>query len=98
MSRYEFDFLFSCMMSLKQSREFHENDFAIQMLEFRVLNVHSGTESFRGRLPLTPGSYLTWFGFSEEGQLGSFDSKVHLISGILPVKYLSLRINLIQTE
>ncbi|XP_027168941.1 WD repeat and HMG-box DNA-binding protein 1-like [Coffea eugenioides] len=46
-----------------------------QMLEFRVLNVRSATESLRGRLPLTPGSYLTWFGFSEEGQLGSFDSK-----------------------
>lgn len=70
----------------------------MQMLEFRVLNVRSATESLRGRLPLAPGSYLKWFGFSEEGQLGSFDSKVHLISGILPVKYSSLRINLVQTE
>ncbi|KAG8387949.1 hypothetical protein BUALT_Bualt02G0074400 [Buddleja alternifolia] len=46
-----------------------------QMLEIRVLNIPHGTESLRGRLPLTPGSYLTWFGFSEEGQLSSFDSK-----------------------
>lgn len=35
-----------------------------------------GTEPLKGRLPLTPGSQLTWFGFSEEGQLSSYDSKV----------------------
>ncbi|KAL6995003.1 hypothetical protein U1Q18_005137 [Sarracenia purpurea var. burkii] len=46
-----------------------------QMLEFRVFNICNGTQSIRGRLPLTPGSYLTWFGFSEEGQICSFDSK-----------------------
>ncbi|EYU38153.1 hypothetical protein ABFS82_04G141100 [Erythranthe guttata] len=46
-----------------------------QMLEFRVFNISHGTQSLRGRLPLTPGSSLTWFGFSEEGQLSSFDSK-----------------------
>ncbi|KAL2479109.1 transducin family protein/WD-40 repeat family protein [Forsythia ovata] len=46
-----------------------------QMLEFRVFNIHNGTQSLRGRLPLTPGSCLTWFGFSEEGLLSSFDSK-----------------------
>ncbi|PWA90383.1 transducin family protein / WD-40 repeat family protein [Artemisia annua] len=45
-----------------------------QMLEFSVFNVPNGTETIRGRLPLTPGSCLTWFGFSEEGQLTSFDS------------------------
>lgn len=47
-----------------------------QMLEFRVFNVSNGTQLVRGRLPLTPGSCLTWFGFSEEGQLSSFDSMV----------------------
>ncbi|KAA8541101.1 hypothetical protein F0562_025064 [Nyssa sinensis] len=46
-----------------------------QMLEFRVFNIRNGTQPVRGRLPLTPGSCLTWFGFSEEGQLCSFDSK-----------------------
>ncbi|KAL4584152.1 hypothetical protein LXL04_008743 [Taraxacum kok-saghyz] len=45
-----------------------------QMLEFRVYNVGNGTQPIRGRLPLTPGSTLTWFGFSEDGQLSSFDS------------------------
>ncbi|XP_059644815.1 protein ENHANCER OF LHP1 1 [Cornus florida] len=46
-----------------------------QMLEFRMFNVCNGTQPIRGRLPLTPGSCLTWLGFSEEGQLCSFDSK-----------------------
>ncbi|KAL6552609.1 hypothetical protein OROHE_007973 [Orobanche hederae] len=46
-----------------------------QMLEFRVFNIPHGTKPLRGRLSLTPGSCLTWFGFSEEGQLSSFDSK-----------------------
>ncbi|XP_051117098.1 protein ENHANCER OF LHP1 1 isoform X2 [Andrographis paniculata] len=46
-----------------------------QMLEFRVFNVLHGAQTFRGKVPLTPGSCLTWFGFSEEGQLSSYDSK-----------------------
>ncbi|PON84352.1 Guanine nucleotide-binding protein, beta subunit [Trema orientale] len=46
-----------------------------QMLEFRVFNIYNGTQPLRGRLPLTPGSHLTWFGFSDEGQLSSYDSK-----------------------
>ncbi|GAV56511.1 WD40 domain-containing protein/DUF3639 domain-containing protein, partial [Cephalotus follicularis] len=46
-----------------------------QMLEFRVFNISNGTQSLRGRLPLTPGSNLTWFGFSEVGQLSSYDTK-----------------------
>lgn len=46
-----------------------------QMLEFRVFNISTGTQSLRGRLPITPGSHLAWFGFSEEGQLSSYDSK-----------------------
>ncbi|XWS51275.1 hypothetical protein CRYUN_Cryun12cG0162700 [Craigia yunnanensis] len=46
-----------------------------QMIEFRIFNISKGTQRFKGRLPLTPGSYLTWFGFSEEGQLSSYDSK-----------------------
>lgn len=62
---------------------FHVNASALQMLEFRILNVSSAAQLTRGRLPLTPGSCLSWFGFSEEGQLGSFDSKVCLTSGFL---------------
>uniref|UniRef100_A0A5B7B1E7 Putative WD repeat and HMG-box DNA-binding protein 1 n=1 Tax=Davidia involucrata TaxID=16924 RepID=A0A5B7B1E7_DAVIN len=46
-----------------------------QMLEFRVFNICNGSQPIRGRLPLTQGSCLTWFGFNEEGQLCSFDSK-----------------------
>nr|XP_012567793.1 WD repeat and HMG-box DNA-binding protein 1 [Cicer arietinum] len=46
-----------------------------QVLEFRLFNIQHGTQPLRGRLPLTPGSYLSWFGFSEEGQLYSYDSK-----------------------
>ncbi|EOY22185.1 Transducin family protein / WD-40 repeat family protein isoform 1 [Theobroma cacao] len=46
-----------------------------QMLEFRIFNISKGTQPFKGHLPLTPGSYLTWFGFTEEGQLSSYDSK-----------------------
>lgn len=49
-----------------------------QMLDFGVYNVSNGTQPIRGRLPLTPGSCLTWFGFSEEGQLSSYDSMVCL--------------------
>ncbi|KAF3957802.1 hypothetical protein CMV_017222 [Castanea mollissima] len=46
-----------------------------QMLEFTVFNISTGTQSLKGHLPLTPGSHLAWFGFSEEGQLSSYDSK-----------------------
>ncbi|XP_073059203.1 protein ENHANCER OF LHP1 1-like [Primulina eburnea] len=45
------------------------------MFEYRVFNIPNGTRPLRGRLPLTPGSCLKWFGFSDEGQLSSFDSK-----------------------
>ncbi|XP_031287582.1 WD repeat and HMG-box DNA-binding protein 1 [Pistacia vera] len=55
-----------------------------QMLEFRVFNVAKGTQPLKGRLPVTPGSSVAWFGFSEEGQLSSSDSK-----GVLRV-YTSL--------
>lgn len=46
-----------------------------QMLEFTLFNIPKGTQPVRGRLPLTPGSSLTWLGFSEEGHLSSYDSK-----------------------
>lgn len=52
------------------------NDLFMQVLEFRLFNIPHGTQLLRGRLPLTPGSSLHWFGFSEEGQLCSYDSKV----------------------
>ncbi|KAK9669066.1 hypothetical protein RND81_13G106900 [Saponaria officinalis] len=45
-----------------------------QMLEFKILNISNGTQPLKGRLPLSPGSSLTWFGFSEEGQLAFYDS------------------------
>ncbi|XP_021757215.1 WD repeat and HMG-box DNA-binding protein 1-like [Chenopodium quinoa] len=46
-----------------------------QMLEFRVFNISNGTQPLKGCLPLSPGSNLTWIGFSEEGHLASYDSK-----------------------
>ncbi|XP_061341884.1 protein ENHANCER OF LHP1 1 [Gastrolobium bilobum] len=46
-----------------------------QVLEFKIFNIPHGTQPLRGRLPLSPGSSLSWFGFSEEGQLCSYDSK-----------------------
>jgi len=48
----------------------------MQVLEFSLFNIPQGTQPLRGRLPITPGSSLSWFGFSEEGQLCSYDSKV----------------------
>uniref|UniRef100_A0A2K1XI20 WDHD1/CFT4 second beta-propeller domain-containing protein n=1 Tax=Populus trichocarpa TaxID=3694 RepID=A0A2K1XI20_POPTR len=54
------------------------------MLGFRVFDISNGTQTHRGRLPLTPGSHLTWFGFSEEGQLSSYDSK-QILWGVLLV-------------
>ncbi|XP_047163216.1 protein ENHANCER OF LHP1 1 [Vigna umbellata] len=46
-----------------------------QMLEFIVFNIPQGIQLLQGRLPISPGSSLSWFGFSEEGQLCSYDSK-----------------------
>ncbi|CAN1840054.1 Protein ENHANCER OF LHP1 1 [Linum perenne] len=51
------------------------SDQNMQLLEFLVFDMQNGTKPSRGRLPLTPGSSLIWFGFSEEGQLSSYDSK-----------------------
>ncbi|KAG1326667.1 WD repeat and HMG-box DNA-binding protein 1 [Cocos nucifera] len=46
-----------------------------QMLEVKVFDISEGTQPVGCHLPLTPCSYLTWFGFSEEGQLSAYDSK-----------------------
>ncbi|KAJ3693246.1 hypothetical protein LUZ60_008726 [Juncus effusus] len=51
-----------------------------QVLEIKVFNINEARETLNGRLALTPASRLTWFGFSEDGQLSSFDS-----TGILRV-------------
>lgn len=51
----------------------------MQVLKFRVFNIPHGTQPLQGSLPLTPGSTLSWFGFSEEGQLCSYDSKVLIV-------------------
>lgn len=47
-----------------------------QAVEYTVFNISKSTKAMQGRLPLTPGSQLMWFGFSEEGLLSSYDSKV----------------------
>ncbi|XP_047329703.1 protein ENHANCER OF LHP1 1 [Impatiens glandulifera] len=59
------------MVVTHASPPFSSND---QNLEFRVFNISNATEHVKGKLPLTPGSVLTWIGFSEEGKLCSFDS------------------------
>ncbi|KAG2330058.1 hypothetical protein Bca52824_001238 [Brassica carinata] len=46
-----------------------------QVMEFRVLNTCKMTQQLNGRVALTPGSRLTWIGFSEEGSFSSFDSE-----------------------
>ncbi|CAF1708397.1 protein ENHANCER OF LHP1 1 [Brassica napus] len=46
-----------------------------QVMEFRVLNISKMTRQLSGRVALTPGSHLTWIGFSEEGSFSSFDSE-----------------------
>lgn len=48
----------------------------LQVLELNVYDVHKESLHTKSHLPLSPGSCLTWFGFGEEGQLGSYDSKV----------------------
>lgn len=61
-----------------------------------MLNIRTATQQFRGRLPLTPGSCLTWFGFSEEGHLSAFDSKVNLTLKLVldTNSYLTFDVNL----
>lgn len=46
-----------------------------QVMEFRVFNISKMTQQLNGRVALTPGSRLTWIGFSEEGSFSSFDSE-----------------------
>jgi chromosome transmission fidelity protein 4 len=47
----------------------------MQVMEFRVFNISKMTQELKGRVALTPGSRLTWIGFSEEGSLSSYDSE-----------------------
>ncbi|CAL9247968.1 unnamed protein product [Arabidopsis halleri] len=46
-----------------------------QVMEFRVFNISKMTQELKGRVALTPGSRLTWIGFSDEGSLSSYDSE-----------------------
>lgn len=48
----------------------------MQVMKFRVLNISTMTQQLTGFVALTPGSRLTWIGFSEEGRLSSYDSEV----------------------
>ncbi|PKA47519.1 Flagellar WD repeat-containing protein Pf20 [Apostasia shenzhenica] len=47
-----------------------------QVLEVGVFNINDRNQPIRCRVPLSPGSRLTWFGFSDEGQLCAYDSKI----------------------
>lgn len=62
-----------CLLESTLNSRFPSNQ---QMLEFRIFNIAQGTQPMKGRLPISPGSHLTWIGYSEEGQLSSYDSKV----------------------
>ncbi|KAH7291609.1 hypothetical protein KP509_29G024200 [Ceratopteris richardii] len=46
-----------------------------QIIKFMVLNLNERVITMEGCLPLSPGSYLTWLGFSEAGKLSFYDSK-----------------------
>jgi chromosome transmission fidelity protein 4 len=45
------------------------------VLDVKVLKISECAQSLSSRLVLTPASKLSWFGFSENGELSSFDSK-----------------------
>ncbi|XP_052167833.1 protein ENHANCER OF LHP1 1 [Oryza glaberrima] len=46
-----------------------------QVLDVKVLKISECAQSLSSRFVLTPASKLSWFGFSENGELSSFDSK-----------------------
>ncbi|MCO5611416.1 hypothetical protein L7F22_065669 [Adiantum nelumboides] len=46
-----------------------------QVINCTVLNLAARTKLMEGRLPLSPGSQLSWLGFSEAGLLSFYDSK-----------------------
>uniref|UniRef100_J3MVR2 Uncharacterized protein n=2 Tax=Oryza brachyantha TaxID=4533 RepID=J3MVR2_ORYBR len=46
-----------------------------QVLDVKVLKISECAQSLSSRLVLSPSSQLSWFGFSENGELSSFDSK-----------------------
>ncbi|KAI5078681.1 hypothetical protein GOP47_0006352 [Adiantum capillus-veneris] len=46
-----------------------------QVIHCMVLNLAAHTKVIEGWLPLSPGSQLTWLGFSEAGLLSFYDSK-----------------------
>ncbi|CAA7041757.1 unnamed protein product [Microthlaspi erraticum] len=46
-----------------------------QVMKFRIVNISSMTQQLKGRVAITPGSRLTWIGFSEEGCFSTYDSE-----------------------
>ncbi|XP_020587260.1 WD repeat and HMG-box DNA-binding protein 1 [Phalaenopsis equestris] len=46
-----------------------------QVLVVQAFNINNKTQLIRCRVPLSPGSGLLWFGFSEEGHLCSYDTQ-----------------------
>ncbi|KAK8936893.1 hypothetical protein KSP39_PZI011752 [Platanthera zijinensis] len=46
-----------------------------QVLEVNVYNICDRTKPLRCYVPISPGSSLSWFGFSEEGDLCTYDSQ-----------------------
>ncbi|KAK8962747.1 hypothetical protein KSP40_PGU006198 [Platanthera guangdongensis] len=46
-----------------------------QVLEVNVYNICDRTKPLRCHVPISPGSSLSWFGFSEEGDLCTYDSQ-----------------------
>nr|TKW32146.1 hypothetical protein SEVIR_2G150800v2 [Setaria viridis] len=46
-----------------------------QVLDVMVFNISERAQSLSGHLLLTQSSQLSWFGFSDNGQLSSYDSR-----------------------
>lgn len=53
-----------------------------QLLSYAIYDVPSRQRVSGGRLPLSPGTCLTWLGFSQAGLLATYDSKVWALSGL----------------
>ena len=64
------------------------------MLDVKVFNISERAQTLFGRLLLTPSSQLSWFGFSDNGQLSSYDSKVCMIYEYIIVEHSLSDINI----
>ncbi|CAO2181596.1 unnamed protein product [Urochloa humidicola] len=75
-----------------------------QVLDVKVFNISERAQSSSGCLLLTPSSQLSWFGFSDNGQLSLYDSKVMpkpvltLLELSFPIASSDLGVNSLENE